>query len=137
MRALRLAQVAAQAEGLRLRYTARRMAVRVGLLVVALGFLVLAIGFAHLAAWLSLQPVYGASRTAIGLTLADAVIAVCLGLLAARSRPDRLEIEARLVSREAWRGMQRSLDIWTLIVPIAQIFAAARARRSNGEADPS
>ena len=127
MRTVRLAQTAACAEGLRLGRAARRMVVRAVLLVVALGFLLLGVSFAHLAAWLTLQPRYGAAPVALGLTLADLAIACCLALLARSLRPSRIEIEAHAVSAQAWRGVRQSLDFWALIVAVARVFAARRA----------
>ena len=102
------------------------MVVRAALLVVALGFLLLGVGFAHLAAWLTLEPRYGAAPVALGMTLADLVIAGGLALLAGSLRAGRIEIEAHAVSAQAWRGVRQSLDLWALVVAVARIFLARR-----------
>ena len=51
MRALRLARIAAEAEGLRLRYSAQRTVMRAILGLVALAFLFGALVFGQIAAW--------------------------------------------------------------------------------------
>jgi hypothetical protein len=77
--------------------------------------------------WLTLQPVYGAARVAVGLMLGDLVIACGLALTASRVRPGRIEIEARAVGEQAWRGVRQSLDPWALLVALVRLFATRRA----------
>ena len=95
MRALRLARIAAEAEGLRLRSSAQRAVVRAILGLVALAFL------------------FGA------LIL---VLAVLFGLIAARSSPGRIEVEALAVRRRALESATSSLAfsaLLTQLVPLA------------------
>lgn len=102
------------------------MVVRIVLLLVALGFLAFGVCFAHLAAWLTLQPHYGAAPVALGLALGDLAIACCLALGAAWLRPGRVEIEAHAVGAQAWRGVRQSLDLWALMVALARVFVERR-----------
>ena len=60
MRTLRLARIAAEAEGLRLRHRAQRTAVRAASALIALAFLLGAVVFVHIAAWFWLRLVLGA-----------------------------------------------------------------------------
>jgi len=128
VRTLRLAQAAAQAEALRLRRAARRMAVRAVLLAVAAGFAIAAVGFAHLFAWVMLEPVHGAGVAAAALTVADLLIAGVLVALAMREHPDPVDVEARLISRHAWQGVRQSLDWWGLVVPLLRAILLSRRR---------
>lgn len=108
------------------------MVLRAVLLATAALFLAGAVGFGHLFAWLMLQPVHGAATTAAILAVADLVLAGGLALLAARDRPDAVEIEARMISRQAWQGVRQGLDWWALIVRLLR--AAAAPRRPDREA---
>jgi hypothetical protein len=130
MRTLRLAQAAAEAEGLRLRHRAQRAARRAVLLAVALAFLAAAVLLAHLAAWLFLSPVYGPPATALGLALCDLGIAAVLALLALRSRPGTTEREAALIRDQAWQGARQSLDLWAVAIAIGQILARRKSPKA-------
>lgn len=104
MRTLRLLRVAAEAEGLRLRYMARRTAVRATLGVIALAFLIGAVVFTHIAAWSWLRLTWAELPTALMLAAADIVLAALLALLVARSSPGRVEAEALAVRQRAWES---------------------------------
>jgi hypothetical protein len=129
MRTLRLAQVAAEAEGLRLRRRVRRLVIRAVLFCIAGFFLAVGIGFVHLAIWQWLIPLFGALHTALILAGGDAVIALVFAAFAARSTPDRIEVEARLVREQAIQSMRRSFDFWAMLMPVAQLVATISRRR--------
>ena len=131
MRPVRLARIAAEAEGVRLRGLATRIATRVVLAVVALVFVIGAIVFAHVAAWYEI-------RTALDQTFlvttgimagADLLIAIALGLLASRSRPGRVEREALDVRRQAIRGISGTLSVTQLLIPALRLMANMRRAR--------
>jgi hypothetical protein len=132
MRALRLAQAAAEAEALRLRYRARRAARGAIFIVVSLGFFGSAIGFAHLSAWLWLQPWHGGAWAALIIAGADFVIALAILLLSARSRPAEIEREARRVRDRALDGMTRPASILSMLGPVAEVIALWRRGRHDG-----
>jgi hypothetical protein len=119
MRSLRLARIAAEAEGLRLRRQAQRTVVRAVMGLVALIFLGWALAFAHLAAWYWLRESVGWAQpgTALALTGADLVIVAFFALLMARSSPGRIEMEALQVRRRALESAASGVALATLVVP--------------------
>lgn len=131
MRPVRLARIAAEAEGVRLRGFATRIAVRVVLAVVALLFIIGAIVFAHVAAWYEI-------RTALDQTFlvsagimggADLLIAIILALLASRSRPSRVERDALAVRRQAIQGISSTLSVTQMLIPAVRLMANMRRTR--------
>jgi len=76
VQSLKLVRNAAEAEGLRLRCSARRTAVRVAFGLAALCFLLGAIVFGHLAAWFRLSLSWGESMAALIIAGADLVVTV-------------------------------------------------------------
>ncbi|HEY3847826.1 MAG TPA: hypothetical protein VGL95_12000 [Acetobacteraceae bacterium] len=123
MRTLRLARIAAEAEGLRLRRQARRTAVRLAIGVVALIFLAWALAFAHVAAWYWLREGVGWAQpgTAMAITGADLVIAAFLALLAARSSPGRVEMDALQVRQRALESATSGFALTTMLVPAVRL----------------
>jgi hypothetical protein len=131
MRPLRLARLAAEAEGVRLRAMAARMVTRIVLAVLSLVFVLAALAFAHAAAWYWLRvgevlPFYQATGIVGG---ADLLIALILGLIATRSGPGRVEREALAVRRQAVMGIGKFLTISELALPALRIAAGMRRRR--------
>jgi hypothetical protein len=131
MRPLRLARIAAEAEGVRLRAMATRMVTRVVLAILALVFVLGALAFAHIAAWYWLRfgvdlPFYETTGVVGG---ADLLIAVILGVLAARSGPGRVEREALDVRRQAIVGIGKFMTLSELALPALRIAAGMRRRR--------
>lgn len=102
MRTLRLAGVAAQAERLRLRRLARRMAIRAALGGVAAVFVLLALVGAHVAVVIKLAHCMPAEYAVLWVVGGDVVLALLLTWLALRmSRPGLAEREARIVRNQA------------------------------------
>jgi hypothetical protein len=131
MRPVRLARIAAEAEGVRLRGFITRIVTRVVLAVVALLFVIGAIVFAHVAAWYEIrtalnQPVLATTGILGG---ADLLVAVILGLLAGRSRPSRVEVEALEVRRQAIQGITNTLSVTQMAIPVLRMMANMRRRR--------
>jgi hypothetical protein len=128
MRTLRLARIAAEAEGLRLRYSARRAVVRIVLGLVALGLLFGALVFCHIAAWYWLRQSWDRSPAALIIAGGELVLALILVLLAARSSPGRVEAEALAVRRRALEAAGSSLAFSALLTQLLPL-AVRRWRR--------
>ena len=131
MRPFRLARIAAEAEGVRLRGMATRIATRVVFALVALFFVAGALVFAHLAAWYELRTALDQSYlvTIAILGGGDLVIAFILLLLASRSSPSRVETEALEVRRKAIEGIGSALSITTMLLPLLRLATSFRRRR--------
>jgi hypothetical protein len=131
MRSLRLARIAAEAEGLRLRQRAKRTAVRLAFGVVALVFLAGALAFAHIAAWFWLRLDWEARHASLILAGADLVLAVFLALLAARSSPGRVEREALAVRQRAIDTATSPLALSALAMPVLRVLGNLLWRRRS------
>ena len=131
MRPLRLARIAAEAEGLRLRQRARRTAVQAVFCVVALAFLIGAVAFVHVAAWFWLRPSWEGQYAALMVAGADLLLAVLLGLLATRSSPGRVELEALAVRQRALEGVTTTLAWSTMALQVLRVVGSL-VRRSRG-----
>ena len=131
MRPIRLARIAAEAEGVRLRGLATRIATRAVMAVVALLFVIGAIVFAHVAAWyeirIALDQTFLVTTGIMGGT--DLLIAIVLGLLAGRSRPSRVEREALDVRRQAIQGLSGTLSVTQMLIPALRLMANMRRAR--------
>jgi len=131
MRPVRLARIAAEAEGVRLRGLLTRIITRVVLAVVALLFVLGAIVIGHVAAWHEIRTDLNQSFlvTAGILAGADLLVALILGLLASRSRPSRVEVEALDVRRKAIQGISNTLSVTQMAIPVLRMMANMRRRR--------
>jgi hypothetical protein len=129
MRTLRLARIAAEAEGLRLRQRVQRTAIRIAFAIVAMGFLAGAVVFAHISAWLWLRLYWESLHTALILTGVDLVLAAFLALLAARSSPSRIEREALAVRRQAISRATSALAFSTLAAQLLRLLTSVVSRR--------
>jgi hypothetical protein len=131
IRSLRLAQIAVQAEALRLRRLGRRTAVRVGLVLVAAPFMLACFGFFETALWewLSRQllPAYAALIIA-GVNLAFGGL---LLLIAALSRDSRVEIEALRVRQRALEDATRQFTIAAMVTPVVRLMLDQLRRRRD------
>jgi hypothetical protein len=131
MRSLRLAQIALQAEGLRLRRLARRTVVRVTMIVIAAPFLLACFGFFETAFWewvsRHLLPAYAALITAG----ANLIIAVLFLLIAALLRDSRVEIEALRVRQRALEDATRQFTIAAMVTPILRLVLDQLRRRRD------
>ena len=133
MRALRLARVAAEAEGLRLRERMRRTAMRAAFGIVAIGFLAAAVVFAHVAAWFWLRVAWEAQNAALIGAGADLLLAILLAVLAARSSPGRVELEALAVRRRAIDSATSTLAFSALAMQLLRLFTSLLSRRRSRE----
>lgn len=131
MRPLRLARIAAEAEGIRLRSRARRAMVRIALMILALMLLLGAAVFGHIAAWYWLRQRWEPQVVALVFTGADAVLAFFLLLLAARSTESRVELEALAVRQRAVESIASTFAFSALAGQLLRIVAdfVRRGRR--------
>ena len=131
MRPIRLARIAAQAEGVRLRGMMTRIATRVVFAVIALFFVMGAVVFVHVAAWyevrIGLEQSYLATAGILGG--ADLLFAIILGFLASRSSPSRTEVEALEVRRKAIEGISSAMSLTQMVVPVIRLASGYRRRR--------
>lgn len=132
MRVFQLAQVAARAEGVRVRALIRRVLGSAMMGLVALLFLLTAVAFGHLAMWHALREGVGWSNALSAAVIGgcDLILAVLLGLAAARSTPSRTETEALAVRQRATEGIAASVSL------TAALLAALRAGRRAAQGDP-
>ena len=123
MRTLRLARIAAEAEGLRLRKQAQRMVVRIVMGSIALGFLGAALACFHLFIWFAFRQWAGWTTpwTALFLVGFDVVLALIFALVALLSRPGRVELEALQVRRRALANATTSFALSSVLVPAVRM----------------
>jgi hypothetical protein len=131
MRSVKLAQIAAQAEGLRWRRRARRIVTQIVLGIIALPFLLAAFGFLEAAFWTYVadhfQPTEAALLAVGGNIL---VVAILMVLVLTRGGDDRVSLEALEVRRRALESAQRSLTVATMVAPVTGfILSQLRSRR--------
>jgi hypothetical protein len=131
MRPVRLARIAAEAEGVRLRGMMTRMLTRVIFAVIALVFVLGALVFVHVAAWYEIRTALDLSYlvTAAILGGVDLLIAIILLVLASRSAPSRVEVEALEVRRKALEGLSSTLSLTQMAMPVLRIVSGATRRR--------
>jgi hypothetical protein len=131
MRPFRLARIAAEAEGVRLRSMASRLATRIVFFVVALLFVIGAVVFVHIGAWYWIRIDGGMSFYATSAILGgtDLLIAVILVALASRSGPSRVEREALEVRRRAVQGITSAVTLSQVAIPTLRAVAGMRQRR--------
>jgi len=129
MRTLRLARVAAEAEGLRLRERAQRTAVRVALGMVAMIFMLGVLVFLHIAAWYWIRKSWQREYTALAMAGADFVLALVLAFTAAHSSPGRIEVEALAVRQRAVESAVSSLAMSSLALQGLRLMTGMLRRR--------
>jgi NADH:ubiquinone oxidoreductase subunit 6 (subunit J) len=122
MRTLRLARVAAEAEGLLLRRRVRSAAIRAGLGVIAALFLIGAVAMLHVYAWVMLRPLWSAPTTALALTGLDAAIAIVVGLFAARTPVDPIASQAIQVRDKAVAEMRSVFTLGAMLRPLTGLL---------------
>jgi hypothetical protein len=122
MRTLRLARVAAEAEGLLLRRRLRRIAIRAALGAVAMLFLIGAATMLHVYAWVRLRPIWGPDVTALTLAGFDAALAIIIALFALWTPSDRIAAEAIALRDKAMVEMRSAFTITSMLKPLAGIL---------------
>jgi len=131
MQPIRALQIAAEAEGLRLRTRAQRTAVRIAFAFIALVFLTAALVFLHLAGWylLRLELAWSQYVAAGAVAGVDLVLAVILLILATRSTPGKVETDALEVRRRAMANFGNALAVSTVVIPVVRVMMDKIRRR--------
>lgn len=113
MRATNLAQIAAEAEILRIKRMLIRQGVRVALALVAAIFLIAVLALAS--AWQLLGLRFAPIVATLIMVGANLLLAIILGWIAARSSPNRTEREALGIRQSATGAVKSSLKLPSLI----------------------
>ena len=129
MRSFQLVRLALEAEGLRLSRMARRTLNRLAFGCFAVAMLFAAVIFGHAAAWFWLREYLAGQYVALIFVGADLLLAAIFALLAGRSTPGRVELEALDVRRRALHDAATSLTISTLLVRAVDWLVSSRTRR--------
>lgn len=133
MRTLRLARIAAEAEGLRLHRMARRTAIRLAIGMVALVFIGCAFVLLHVGVWFLLRIDVGWQSQTVGLSMAgfDFVVGLVFAVIAATMSAGRIEREAAEVRRRAWANATGSLAMSAMLLPVLRLVVGL-LRRMRG-----
>jgi hypothetical protein len=121
-------RVALEAEVLRLSHHARRTVVRIAMGCFALALLLAAVGFLHVAIWNLLREYLPAMSVAAIFGGVDFVLALILGVLATRSVPGRVELEALALRRRALDEAAASVTISALVLRLFELLARSWRR---------
>lgn len=123
MRAVRLAHVAVEAEAIRWKSMATRLAMRIVYALIAAFFVIGVLVFAHLAAWYWLLTLFQQNFyvTACILGGVDLLVAVTFAFLASRSGPSRQEREALEVRKRAVQSIATAFSISQLAIPMLRM----------------
>jgi hypothetical protein len=122
MRTLRLARVAAEAEGLLLRRRLRRLAIRAVLGAVAMLFVVGVVTMLHIYAWVRLEPIWGRETTALTLAGCDAAVAIVMALFAVWTPQDSIAASAVAVRDQAMTEMRSAFTVTSMLKPLLGIL---------------
>jgi uncharacterized membrane protein (DUF485 family) len=127
MRPVRLAGIVAEAEFLRLRRMARRMAIDAALVAIAVIFLLAALALGHVALYLTIAPRFGSLMSVVYLLAGDVVLAVVFAGLVVVNGPGRIERQALEVRQTARQQLAESLTTGALIASAARAVGARQA----------
>jgi hypothetical protein len=122
MRTLRLARVAAEAEGLLLRRRLRGIAIRATLAAFAAIFALGALTLLHVYVWLRVAPLWGHENATLAVAGFDAVVAVIVGLFALRTPTDRIATSAVAVRDQALNEMRNVFTITSMLKPLTGLL---------------
>jgi hypothetical protein len=129
VRAPRLLRLAMQAEALRLRHQARRTLTRFVVVCFALALLLGTLTFGHVAAWFWLREHMAGQYVALIFAGIDLFVAMILAVLASRSSPGRLELEALEVRRRALDDAAGSLSVMAMAIRAVELLMSLRSRK--------
>ena len=127
MRTVRLARVLAEAEALRLRRMARRLAISAVMATVAVLFLLAALAVGHFAIYLALEPSQGDVHSVLYLLAGDVLIAIVVGGFVAINGPGRVEREALEVRQTARLQLSQSLTVGAMIAETTRAIGPRQA----------
>jgi hypothetical protein len=121
VRSLSLGRIAAQAELLRLRHMARRQMARAVLGAAALVFALAALAALHVAGAFELRKYVTTVEAVLIVAGIDAVIAIILGIAAARDVPGEIERQALQVRQTATEHMIETVALAALLRQILRV----------------
>jgi hypothetical protein len=127
MRTVSLARVAAQAELLRVRRRGRRTVHRAAYGAVAGVFAIATLTAVHAAIVLALTRHFELLYAVLIVGGGDLVIAVVLGLVAARNVPDAIEREAYEVRQKALGQLGETVALTTVVAPMLRLIGGRKA----------
>jgi hypothetical protein len=130
MRTVDLGKAAAQAEVFRIRQQIERQARRAVFAAVALVFVTAMLVMAHVVAYIVLSMYLVSVWAAASLLAFDLVVALIFGLIAARSSPSGLELEARTIRDQALAEMKESVAITALMSPLTRVVIRSAGRKN-------
>lgn len=136
MRTIDLGRTAAQAELLRIKRLIRRQAMRGVWGAVAAVFAIAVLVMIHVLAYVLLASVVAPVWAAVIVLAFDIVMAGIFGSIAASSKPDRIEAEARVVRDQALLEMRESVAISALLNPVGRVAVRAAGRGAWGMLRP-
>jgi hypothetical protein len=115
MRTLRLAKVAAQAEVLRLKEMARRQARRAAVAAVGGFFLIAFLVAGHIAIGMALVPWVTPLQAVLIVAAGDLVVGIVLVLIASRSKPGQIEVEATEMGLRVRDELRQALTVPSML----------------------
>lgn len=122
MRSTRLANIALQAEKVRLQRRVQHYRTRAILGVVAGVLGLLALIFIHIAGYDALTLVVAPHWAALIVVGVDAVLAILLLVMAIRDVPDPVEREAIQVRDQAWAQIKDTMALTALVGPLGRVL---------------
>jgi uncharacterized membrane protein len=125
---IRLVRIALEAEALRLSQLARRTVKRIMLAGLAMVLALAALAFAHVAVWAWLRETLAAQWVALIFAGFDLLLAVVFAILASRSAPASVELEALAVRRRALDDAAGALTISTMLIRLVEEWLRPRKR---------
>jgi hypothetical protein len=129
MQTVDLARAAASAEVLMLKQMVRRQIMRAVYGAVAVVFVIGALVLLHVVGFEALAPHLTPLEDSAVLLGVDVVVAVIFGLLASRSSPDAIEVEAKLLRDQSLRAMRQSLAVATLLSSVGRMAATVVGKK--------
>jgi hypothetical protein len=127
MRTIRLGRIVAEAEVLRLRRMAIRLAIDIVLLLIAVVFLLAALALGHVALYLWLAPRQGALYSVLYILAGDVVLAVLFVGAVLINGPGRVERQALEVRQTARAQLAQSLTLPALLASVTRAIGARQA----------
>ncbi len=137
MRTVELGRTAAQAELLRIKRLFRRQAMRGVWGAIAAVFAIAVLVMVHVVAFMVLAPPLTPVWAAVVVLAFDLVMLVIFGVMAATSKPDRIEIEARDIRDRALIEMRESMAVAALLNPVGRVVVKAAGRGALSALTPS
>ncbi len=137
MRTIDLGRAAAQAELLRFKLLIKRQAMRGVWGAVAAVFAIAVLVMVHVLLFMLLSLLLPPIWAAVVVLGFDFVMLLIFGLIAAKSQPGRIEVQAREVRDRALLEMRESLAISALLNPVARVAVRAAGRGAWNAVRPS